>query len=81
MRRAIKSLDLKKFEVILYETPPITWAGIVKEIKRKNKTKSFLMLKDIFPQNAVDIGLMKKIVLFLNILKEKKNYYMKFQII
>ena len=48
MRRAIKGLDLKKFEVVLYETPPITWAGIVKEIKKKNKKKkvsfSFLFL-------------------------------------
>ncbi|EFE87080.1 glycosyltransferase family 4 protein [Fusobacterium periodonticum] len=73
MRRAIKKLDLKKFEVILYETPPITWAGIVKQIKKKNKIKSFLMLKDIFPQNAVDIGLMKKNGLIFKYFKRKEK--------
>lgn len=73
MRRAIKGLDLKKFEVILYETPPITWAGIVKEIKKKNKIKSFLMLKDIFPQNAADIGLMKKDSFIFKYFKRKEK--------
>ena len=73
MRRAIKGLDLKKFEVVLYETPPITWAGIVKEIKKKNKIKSFLMLKDIFPQNAVDIGLMKKEGIIFKYFKRKEK--------
>jgi len=73
MRRAIKKLDLKKFEVILYETPPITWAGIVKQIKKKNKIKSFLMLKDIFPQNAVDIGLMKKDGFIFKYFKRKEK--------
>ena len=73
MRRAIKGLDLKKFEVVLYETPPITWAGIVKEIKKKNKIKSFLMLKDIFPQNAVDIGLMKKNNFIFKYFKRKEK--------
>ena len=73
MRRAIKGLDLKKFEVVLYETPPITWAGIVKEIKKKNKIKSFLMLKDIFPQNAVDIGLMKKNSFIFKYFKRKEK--------
>jgi len=73
MRRAIKGLDLKKFEVVLYETPPITWAGIVKEIKKKNKIKSFLMLKDIFPQNAVDIGLMKKEEVIFKYFKRKEK--------
>lgn len=73
MRRAIKKLNLKNFEVILYETPPITWAGIVKGIKQKNKIKSFLMLKDIFPQNAADIGLMKKDSFIFKYFKRKEK--------
>ena len=73
MKRAIKKLDISKFDLILYETPPITWAGIVNQIKKKNKIKSFLMLKDIFPQNAVDIGLMKKDSLIFNYFKRKEE--------
>ena len=73
MKRTIKKIDISKFDVILYETPPITWAGIIKEIKKKNKIKSFLMLKDIFPQNAVDIGLMKKNSFIFKYFKRKEK--------
>ena len=46
------------FDLITYSTPPITFTNVVKYLKRKNpKAISYLQLKDIFPQNAVDIGL------------------------
>jgi len=46
------------FDLITYSTPPITFKNVVKYLKRKNPTAiSYLQLKDIFPQNAVDIGL------------------------
>lgn len=48
-----------KFDLILYPTPPITLYGVVKYFKKRNNAKTYLMLKDIFPQNAVDLGLMK----------------------
>ena len=45
-----------KFDLILYSTPPITFTNVVKYMKRKNpKAVSYLLLKDIFPQNAVDM--------------------------
>ena len=49
-----------KFDCILYSTPPIMFSGVIKHIKRYNRAKSILLLKDIFPQNAVDLGMMKK---------------------
>lgn len=49
-----------KFNLILYSTPPITFAKVVEFIKRRDNAKTYLMLKDIFPQNAVDIGMMSK---------------------
>lgn len=45
------------FDLVLYATPPITFAGVVRYAKKRYGCRSFLMLKDIFPQNAVDIGL------------------------
>jgi len=46
------------FDLITYSTPPITFTNVVKYLKRKNpKAISYLQLKDIFPQNAVDIGM------------------------
>lgn len=49
----------EQFDLILYSTPPITLMGAVKYLKDRNpQAKSYLLLKDIFPQNAVDIGMM-----------------------
>ena len=47
-----------KFHLILYPTPPITLLGAVEYVKKRDCAKTYLLLKDIFPQNAVDIGLM-----------------------
>lgn len=52
-----KHLGDVKFDLILYSTPPITLTGVVKTFKKKYNAKTYLMLKDIFPQNAIDIGL------------------------
>lgn len=49
-----------KFDLILYPTPPITQYKTVKFVKKRDGAKAYLLLKDIFPQNAVDIGMMKK---------------------
>ena len=50
----------KHFDLLLYPTPPITITKSIKYIKQRDSTATYLMLKDIFPQNAVDIGLMGK---------------------
>lgn len=49
-----------KFDLVLYATPPITLDDVVKYVKKRDGAKSYLMLKDIFPQNAVDLGMMSK---------------------
>ena len=49
-----------KFDMVMYSTPPITFNKILKYFKKKDNSKTYLILKDIFPQNAVDIGAIKK---------------------
>lgn len=49
-----------KFDLILYPTPPVTHVGTVSYIKKRDNAKAYLLLKDIFPQNAVDLGMMSK---------------------
>lgn len=49
-----------RFDLVLYSTPPITLEKVIARIKKRDGAKSFLLLKDIFPQNAVDIGMMSK---------------------
>lgn len=49
------------FDLILYSTPPITFTNVIKHLKHKNQTAiTYLLLKDIFPQNAVDLGMLTK---------------------
>lgn len=47
-----------KFDLVLYTTPPITLLKAVEFVKKRDGAKTYLMLKDIFPQNAVDIGIL-----------------------
>lgn len=59
--RAIrKYIGMVKFDLILYSTPPITFTKVIRLFKRRDKAITYLLLKDIFPQNAVDIGLLSK---------------------
>lgn len=45
-----------KFDLVLYSTPPITFQKVVSYVKKRDNAKSYLLLKDIFPQNAVDLN-------------------------
>lgn len=68
-----------KFDLIIYSTPPITLQSAVEYVKKRDQAKTYLLLKDIFPQNAVDIGLMKTNSYYYFIyryfkLKEEKIY-------
>jgi len=48
-----------KFDLILYSTPPITLCRCVSYFKERDNARTYLLLKDIFPQNAVDLGMMR----------------------
>lgn len=74
MKFAIKKyLSNMNFDLILYESPPVTNCGIVKYAKKKFNAKTYLMLKDIFPQNAVDIGVMKKNSIIFKLFQKKEQ--------
>jgi hypothetical protein len=71
-----KKLSLIKFDLILYSTPPITFANVIKYLKQRDGSSTYLLLKDIFPQNAVDIGMIKPSGFIYNLFLEKeKNLY------
>ncbi|MBR5174340.1 MAG: glycosyltransferase family 4 protein [Bacteroidales bacterium] len=80
-KRAIKKyLHDVKFDLILYSTPPITFPKVISYLKKRNpQAKTYLLLKDIFPQNAVDIGMMSKTgvkgVLYRNFRNKEKQLY------
>lgn len=80
-KQAIKKhLKNINYDLILYSTPPITFPNVIAFLKKNNpKAKTYLLLKDIFPQNAVDIGMMTKTglkgVLFRFFRNKEKNLY------
>ncbi len=49
-----------KFDLVLYSTPPITLCNAIEYVKKRDNAKTYLLLKDIFPQNAVDLGMLSK---------------------
>jgi len=72
--RAInKYFECVKFDLILYATPPISFGSLIKKLKIKHNCKSYLMLKDIFPQNAVDLGMIKQGSFLHNYFKRKEK--------
>ena len=62
-----------KFDIVIYSTPPITFNKVVKFIKGKFGAKSYLLLKDIFPQNAVDLGMFSTGSFFYKLFRKKER--------
>ncbi len=62
-----------KFDLILYSTPPITLTRIIDKIKKRDGAKTYLLLKDIFPQNAVDIGMMSSSGFLYRLFRKKEQ--------
>ncbi|MER1984392.1 MAG: glycosyltransferase family 4 protein [Solibacillus sp.] len=75
--RAIKKhFNEIKFDLVIYSTPPITFEKVIRYIKRRDNAKSYLLLKDIFPQNAVDLNMFSESSVINKYFqhKEKKLY-------
>ena len=80
VKAAIKKYFAKiKFDLVLYSTPPISFVSAIEYVKKRDNAKSYLLLKDIFPQNAVDIGLMHtkgyKGFIYRHFRKQEKRLY------
>lgn len=73
-KKAIKKyLGHISFDLILYSTPPITLNNVIRYLKDKNpQAITYLLLKDIFPQNAVDLGMFSEKSLFYKMFRRKE---------
>lgn len=59
-------------DLIIVATPSVMFADFVDYVKKLKFAKVYLMQKDIFPQNAVDLGLMKKKSLIYNFFRKNE---------
>lgn len=65
-----------KFDLILYATPPVTFQRVVKYVKKKTHARTYLLLKDIWPQGIIDLGILsKKNLLCRYFSKKEKGMY------
>ncbi len=55
---AAKKIIKEKIDVVIVYSPPLPLALIGGVIKRRLKAKFILLLEDIFPQNAIDLGIL-----------------------
>lgn len=58
--RAALAVCPMDIDLLIYSTPPIDFIHAVQAIKRRTGCTTYLLLKDIFPQNAVDLGIIRK---------------------
>jgi glycosyltransferase involved in cell wall biosynthesis len=74
--KKLSQINFNFVDVLLYSTPPITFQKVVTKLKKKYNCINYLVLKDIFPQNAVDLNLVRKNSLMHKYFRKKeKNLY------
>ncbi len=64
-----------KFDLVLYPTPPITFAPVVRQIKRQQGCRTYLILRDIFPQNARDLAMIRDPLTFWFFRRKERQLY------
>mgnify|MGYP005887719269 CR=1 FL=1 len=71
-RGILKYLGDKKYYLIITHTPFLSDASLINPLKKYFKCPAHLILWDIFPQNAKDIGIIKNNIIF-NFFKQKEK--------
>ena len=62
-------------DLIIYYSPTIFWGTLVKRLKKLFSCPSYLVLRDIFPQWALDAGVLRRGMIYSYFkFKEKQNY-------
>lgn len=73
--RSIEKVKNLKFDVIIVSTPPVTYLGTIKKLRAKLNLKVYLILRDIFPQNAKDLGIINNKIVYNYFRKKERNLY------
>lgn len=68
-----KLLRHRRYDIIFTPTPPITLSNLARDYKKKYHAKLFLILRDIFPQNAVDLGMINPRGLIYHYFRRKEK--------
>lgn len=69
----IRNFRNVRFDLVLYATPPITLQKVVKYVKNKWSSATYLLLKDIWPQGIVDLGILSSNNLVCRYFRKKEK--------
>lgn len=70
---ALRKFQKEDVDAVIYSTPPITFFHSVALLQRKYGCITYLLLKDIFPQNAIDVGLIRANSVIHRLLRKKEQ--------
>ncbi len=73
--RKIKQHFIEKIDVVIVHSPPLPLTIAARMVKKLYKAKYILNLHDIFPQNAVDLGIMNNKILIKIFERMERNAY------
>lgn len=62
-----------KFDLIITATPPFVLADLIRNMKQRFQCPVYVILRDIFPQSAVDLNFMKKESMTYNFFRKKET--------
>ena len=68
-----KYMRYKEFDLILFNTPPVTLSGFLKYLKRLYDCPLYLLLKDMWPYGFADNGLIKENGIIYNFFKKHEK--------
>jgi glycosyltransferase involved in cell wall biosynthesis len=75
IRAILKFFYQIKFDLCIYPTPPVTFLNVIKWIKQRDNCWTYQILRDIFPQNARDLGILNNHLLFKYFRDKEKGLY------
>ena len=77
MYRNLKKSPLKdtKWDAIIWYSPTTFFGPLVSKIKAQSNCRAYLILRDIFPEWAVDMGLLKKGMIYRYFKGVERNQY------
>lgn len=74
-KKGKKFFDENPCDLIIYYSPSIFFSSLVKKLRKKYACSSYLLLGDIFPEWAVETGVLRKGLIYKYFkYKERQNY-------
>ncbi len=74
LKRAVEKSVKRPIDIAVYATPPISLTRTVSFIKHRFNIPCYLLLKDIFPDNIADLGLLSKSSIFYKYFRKKEKH-------